>query len=324
MMRCELSQIAPRYQTAISTATIASTGRAWPSRRRWARLFIDVAVSRAQAEPDAMRDLGETRILADLEIAVARQIALDDVDDAAGPRRHHHDAARQEHRLGNRVRDEDHRLAGALPQLEELLVEPVADDLVECAERLVHEEEVGVERQRARDRDALLHAARELPREFAFEPVELDQLDDPRRALELFLFRQAHDLQGQRDVAQHAAPRIERRSLEDIAISAGEARLLGRDAVDLNGAAGRAFEIGDDAQQRGLAAARRPDQRHEIPFVDGEVDVAERRDRRVGGLEHEIETGDFHRGLAGGGRDFGAAAVAQSFYLGHRFIPRRL
>ena len=69
---------------------------------------------------------------------------------------------------------------------------------------------------------------------------------------------------------------IERRRLEDIAIGALAARLLRRHAVDRDRAAGRLLEIGDDAQQRGLAAARRADERDELAPADGEVDVGQR------------------------------------------------
>ena len=54
-----------------------------------------------------------------------------------------------------------------VPEPQQLLVELVADDLVERAEGLVHQQQVGVEGQRAGDRGALLHAARELPGKLA-------------------------------------------------------------------------------------------------------------------------------------------------------------
>ena len=72
-----------------------------------------------------------------------------------------------------------------VPQLQQLLVEVVADDLVERAERLVHQQQVGVEGQRAGDRGALLHAARELPGKFVLEAGEVDEVEvarDARRA----------------------------------------------------------------------------------------------------------------------------------------------
>ena len=64
-----------------------------------------------------------------------------------------------------------------VPQPQQLLVEHVADDLVERAERLVHQQQIGIERQRARDRGALLHAARQLPRELLAEAGEVDEFE---------------------------------------------------------------------------------------------------------------------------------------------------
>ena len=54
-------------------------------------------------------------------------------------------------------------------------------------------------------------------------------------------------------------------------------------------AGGRLFEIGDDAQERGLAAARGADERDELALLDVEVDVAERDDVAVVGLEGEAQ-----------------------------------
>ena len=68
------------------------------------------------------------------------------------------------HRLGDRMGDEARSvLSRPRPELQQLLVELVAHDLVERAERLVHQQQVGIEGQRAGDRGALLHAARQLP-----------------------------------------------------------------------------------------------------------------------------------------------------------------
>ena len=71
----------------------------------------------------------------------------------------------------------------AREQLQQLGVQMVADDLVERAERLVHQQQIGIEGQRAGDRGALLHAARQLPGKLALEAGEIDQLHRPRHAL---------------------------------------------------------------------------------------------------------------------------------------------
>ena len=60
---------------------------------------------------------------------------------------------------------------------QQLDVQPFARHLVERTERLVHEQESRIERQRARDRDALLHPAGELPGVVALEAAELDELE---------------------------------------------------------------------------------------------------------------------------------------------------
>ncbi len=64
----------------------------------------------------------------------------------------------------------------SLPQPLELVVQEVARHRVEGAERLVHQQDVGVLRQRARQLHPLAHPARELVRELALEPLEVDDL----------------------------------------------------------------------------------------------------------------------------------------------------
>jgi hypothetical protein len=120
----------------------------------------------------------------------------------------------------------------------------------------------------ARDRHALLHAARELPGELIGELLKADHgevLPGPRLALGS---RHPHDLERQHEVAPHRPPGIEGRRLEDVAIGAGEPCLPGRKTVDLDLAAGRPHQISHHAHQRGLAAARWPDQRDELAGLD--------------------------------------------------------
>src|SRR5258708_13566568 len=124
-----LSQIVPAYQTTKSASSTLSTGSARAHAAARA-LGIVIAMSGLEAGAHSMGDCGELRGFPDVKRALGRQVAVDHVDDAAGPRAHHHDARRQKHGFGDRVRDEDHRLAGALPPSYQLLVQMVADDLV--------------------------------------------------------------------------------------------------------------------------------------------------------------------------------------------------
>ena len=49
------------------------------------------------------------------------------------------------------------------PEFQKLLVEMVADDLVQCTEGLIHQQDIGIKGQRAGNGGALLHATGELP-----------------------------------------------------------------------------------------------------------------------------------------------------------------
>jgi hypothetical protein len=67
------------------------------------------------------------------------------------------------------VGDEYGRQLAFPPQPNEVGVEPIAGEFVERAERLVHEEQVGLDDQTARDRHSHFHASRQLPRVVAGE-----------------------------------------------------------------------------------------------------------------------------------------------------------
>src|SRR6266496_5666505 len=82
-----------------------------------------------------------------------------------GMRRHEQDAAADLDRLGNRVRDEQYGEARVVPELKQLVLHPPARERVEGGERLVHQQDVGLHRHAARDRDALLHSARQRMRQ---------------------------------------------------------------------------------------------------------------------------------------------------------------
>ena len=75
----------------------------------------------------------------------------------------------------------------ALPrQLLQLIEHQQLELRIQRAERLVHQQRFGLVDQRARQRDALAHAARKLRRVVVLESLQPDQLDhlrDPRRSL---------------------------------------------------------------------------------------------------------------------------------------------
>src|ERR1700730_13793749 len=136
-------------------------------------VFIAMAHFEALANPGG--DLEKLRRFADAEIALARQRIVDHFDHTAWAWAHHDDLGRQEHRLRYRVRDENAGLARPPPEGRQMQVKMVAGDFIERPEGLVHQEKARREAQRSRDRHSLLHAARQLPREFAFKLGKADQ-----------------------------------------------------------------------------------------------------------------------------------------------------
>ena len=222
------------------------------------------------------RELEEARLLARVGRARLRQVDLDDPRDPAGPRAHHDDARREEDRLGDRVGDEDDGRAAGLPDPQELEVEPLARHLVERAERLVHQQELRVERERPGDRDAHLHPARELPGMVVLEAGELDEVDHLPDALGAAAAVPAGELERERDVLRHGPPVVEHGLLEDHPVVAVEPRLVRGLPADVHRALRRLDEVGDHAEQRRLAAAGRPDQGDELARLELEVDLLQR------------------------------------------------
>src|SRR5579883_537793 len=108
------------------------------------------------------------------------------------------------------------------------------------------------------------------------ETLEADELEQLERASARSLVAAAEDLHRKEHVAEHAAPGQQGRALED------EAEILLRPhdlaAAHLDSAAARARHAGDDAQQRGLAAAARAEKRHQLAAAQIVRDLLERDD----------------------------------------------
>src|SRR5690242_6310258 len=89
-------------------------------------------------------------------------------------------------------------------------------DLVEVAERLVHQQDVGLDRQGTRDGDSLLHAAGKLEREIALLTAEADHVKifryPPVPAGAADVLR----LEGKLDVVFDGEPVEQARALKDV------------------------------------------------------------------------------------------------------------
>src|SRR5260370_6325674 len=97
-----------------------------------------------------------------LQRARMRQLDAEIVGHARGAGGEHDDAGAEKHRLSYPVGDEDDGLLRLLPDAQQLEVHLFPRERIERAERLVHEDELGIVGERTRHRGALLHAARQL------------------------------------------------------------------------------------------------------------------------------------------------------------------
>ena len=93
---------------------------------------------------------------------------------------HDHDLVGDLQQQRQVVRDEQHREPELLLQLQHLPQDLLLDDHVEAGGGLVHDHDLGLDRERHRDHHALAHAAGELVRVGAkplgLDPDHLDQL----------------------------------------------------------------------------------------------------------------------------------------------------
>jgi hypothetical protein len=199
-------------------------------------------------------------------------------------RREHEDAAADDDRLLDRVRDEQHREAHVVPQAQQLLLHLAPRERIERGEGLVHQQDVGLHGQRARDGDALLHAAGEHVRVGVGELGEADLVDHGARALPGLAGAVAR-AGAHRE--QHVLPhRLPRQQLVELlehhhAVRAGAGD---RPAVHPHLAFGRRHEPGHALEQRGLAAARGPQHDEAVGREHREAHAVGRGDQVLLGL----------------------------------------
>ncbi len=193
------------------------------------------------------------------------------------PLRHHRDAVRHREGFLLVVRDVDERDADLFLQRLQLDLQALAELGVQGAERLVQQQHGGVQDQRARQRDALLLTAGELRRAPLREPAELHQLERATHPLLRLLLGRLLVAEAERHVLLHRQVREQRVVLEhrvDVALVRRGLRHV--HAVQQDLPLGRPLEARDHPQARGLAAARRAEQREELAGRHLQVDPGDR------------------------------------------------
>src|SRR4051812_49150317 len=134
--------------------------------------------------PAQLQELGQ--LLRGNLIARLAEVDLHDLLHFRGRMCEHDDAVGEIHRLVDVVGDEQDGDAVFLAHAQHEVLEVAAGLCVHRRERLVHEQDRGLIGERSRDRDALLHAAGQLPRVVVDEPRQADRLErllDESRAL---------------------------------------------------------------------------------------------------------------------------------------------
>jgi hypothetical protein len=177
------------------------------------------------------------------------------------------------------MRDVDGGGALREPQLQEILHQQVARLCIQRRERLVEEQDRRPHRERARDADALAHAAGELLRKgrskFQQAGAREHVLDAPCPLLR----RQRMMLECKGHVAFDRAPRQQREILKDV--GEGIERAGRRLALHQHAALARLQDAAHDAEQGRLAAAGRPDHREGLAFAHRQIDPLQSQDIAV-------------------------------------------
>src|ERR1051326_24806 len=175
------------------------------------------------------------------------------------------DAVAHAHGFDLVVGDVDGGDADALLELLDLLARGGAQFGIEVRQRLVEQQRGRLAHQRPGERDPLAFTARELPRPTVKQMTDAEQLRGPFDLFADLRARRALRLQRKGDVVATREMRIEPVALKHHRHAAGARRDVVDDgAADEKVAAGLLLEPADDAQKRGLAAARWPEQNHEF------------------------------------------------------------
>ncbi|MCY1232780.1 hypothetical protein D9M72_452940 [compost metagenome] len=201
----------------------------------------------------------------------ARRIEL--LDAATGE---HGDAIRHRQRFLLVVGDEDEGDAELVLQRLQFDLHRLTQVLVERRQRFVEQQEFRPGDDGAGQRHALLLAAGELARPAAFHAFQSYHLQGGGDLFTARRLGDARDFQRIGDVFADRHVRKQRIVLEDRVDRAAVGRPVGDVlAVDEDRAAVEFDETADRLQQRGLAAAGRPEQGQEFVAADVEIDAVE-------------------------------------------------
>ena len=123
-----------------------------------------------------------------------------------GARAQHDDALPEIHSLVNGMRHEQLRVALLVPKLEQGVLQLLAQERIECGEWLVHEQQVDIEGDGARQGKTLLHATGKLTGISMREIREADEAQGLARLRLALLAVNAAHLEAKFGVGEHRLP----------------------------------------------------------------------------------------------------------------------
>ncbi|MNO59880.1 hypothetical protein D3C76_504770 [compost metagenome] len=208
---------------------------------------------------------------------------------------HHRDAVGHQHGLVLVVGDHQGGDTQLALQLAQLGAQVLANPRIQRRHRLIQQQQRRCRRQGTRQGHTLLLAARKLAGVLFFATGQANQLEHFNHPLARLLTATAHQAVG--DVGFDGEVGKQRVGLEQDAVVAGLGWQLGDVALtDVQLAAVLAFEAGDAAQQRGLAATGWAEQAHQLARGDVQGDIVKRRE----GAEALVDIAHFHLCARGG------------------------
>src|ERR1700760_4235242 len=236
---------------------------------------------------------------------------------SAGAPRRSRDVVADLDRFFHVVGDQDHGLVQLGLEPDQLVLQGVADDGVDRAERLVHEQHRRVRGQGPGHADALLLAAGQLvgvaPGHVLVQADQVHQLAGPVPGLGLVPALEQRD---GGDVVLDRAVREQPGLLDDVADAPPQPGGLGGGdvrAVEHDPALGRIDQPVDHAQAGGLAAATRADQDHGLPVGNLQVKTVDRYCSARITLCHALEGDQARASLI-----MGSGEIS---WTDHRFLP---
>ena len=197
---------------------------------------------------------------------------------------HDRDQVGRGHGLGLVVGDVDGRVAIFVVQPADFEPHLLAQIGIEIGQRLVEQQRLRLDDQRARQRHALLLSAGEFAGIALRQRFELGRGQNRRELFRDGVAVELAQAQAVDDVFGHRHVRPQRVALEDhrhVALFGRQrARLRGHQPVaDMDLAVGGLQETRDQPQRRGLAAAGRAQQADQLSMVDPQRDVIDHRKR---------------------------------------------